>query len=49
MGSGRCCPFGESRLVSEWMDTFEARALERRIEGETSIELMVEEKRQEEV
>jgi len=26
------------------MDTFEARALERRIEGETSIELNVEEK-----
>jgi hypothetical protein len=38
----RCCPFEESRLVSEWMDAWEAEALRVRVEADVGLGLMVE-------
>lgn len=35
-------PFAQSRLVSEWMDMWEAEALSVRVEGDVGLRLLVE-------
>ena len=35
-------PFGESRLVSEWMEKWEAEALSVRVQGDVGLRLLVE-------